>query len=150
LWDPSDMLIHGFRRYDVNSRYQLDLAVAGASATEDSLLTITKAQRTKVRDWYCIAPYLYNGSLSFARGVLEARIGRRLRIPGRSPQEDFTSYIEGVSHNWRFGQGIRTTLSVTRGWYGTDNDYLFALATLANRYGGNRQGDPIPQLASIA
>lgn len=152
LWDEKDMRVHGFRRFDVNSRYQLDLAET--ANTGDSLLTITKQQREKCRDWYAINPYLYNGNISFSRGVLEARIGKRLRIPGRSAGSDFTSYIESVSHNWRFGQGIRTSLGVTRGWHGTDDTYLKALQLLASRYGGNRQGDavatPLPAGEALA
>lgn len=144
LWDEKDMRVHGFRRFDVNSRYQLDIAAAPFA---DSMLTITKLQREKCRDWYAINPYLYNGTISFARGVLEARIGRRLLIPGA---QDFTAYIENVDHNWRFGQGIRTTLGVTRGWYGTDDEYLRALGVLASRYGGNRQGDALPLPAGVA
>ena len=143
LWDERDMREHGFRRFDINSKYQLDVRKVGQAQLDDTLLTLTKAQRERVRDWYCLNPYLWSGSISCGRGVLEARIGRRVRIPGISPSEDFTGYIEAVSHNWRFGQGIRTSLGVTRGWYGTDDEYMRALETVAARYGGNRQGDAI-------
>lgn len=152
LWNKDDMLTHGFRRYDINSRYQLDIRQAGTSGIEDSLLTLTKLQRARVRDWYCLNPYFHNGTIECARGVLEARVGRRLRIPGISEDEDFTAYIESVGHNWRFGQGTRSTLGVTRGWYGTDDSYLSALQILAVRYGGNRQGDVVvpPSIGATA
>lgn len=150
LWDKDDMLQHGFRRFDINSRYTLDVIQAGASATEDSLLTLTKLQRAQVRDWYCMNPYLYNGPIKTARGVLNARIGKRLKIPGLIPEEDFTAYIESVGHDWVFGESIKTTLGLTRGWFGTDDEYLRALQRLVARYGGNRQGDSIPPPAGLA
>ena len=144
-WDREDIDIHGLRRFDINSRYTLDVVeLANQGNTEqinDSLLTITKNQRAKIRDWYCMNPYLYNGSIELGRGEPEAHIGFRCRIPGRIPAEDFTGYIESVSHNWQFGQGIKTNLGVTRGWYGTDKDYMDTLRLLAGKYDGNRQGD---------
>jgi hypothetical protein len=133
LWDATDMLEHGFRRYDINSRYQLDLNDPLVSE-EEPLLKLTTDQRDKVRDWYALNPYFYSGTIECSRGVLEARIGKRLFVPGRDSKKDLTAYIEGVSHSWQFGRGIRSSLGITRGWYGTDQDYLDALQQIAKRY----------------
>lgn len=126
LWDKDDIFLHGLRRFDVDTHY----ATIGSD-----LLTLTTAQRAKVRDWYCINPYLYNGSLALGRGFPEIRIGTRVRIPGEQGEVDQeTYYVETVGHAWQFGQGARTNLGVTRGWIGSDNSLLDAIGLLAGRY----------------
>ncbi len=132
LWDTNDMLLHGFRRFDIMSKYRADLSAVGASDT--SLLTLTKDQRTRIRDWYAINPYLYSGNISLGHGRPDARVGMRVKIPHPSPERAETYYIEEVNHDWAFGTGIRTNLGVTRGWIGTDDTYMEALFLLNDRY----------------
>jgi hypothetical protein len=133
LWDVEDMKIHGMRRFDVNTHY---------ASTKADILTLTKGQRERIRDWYCINPYLFNGSLSLGRGFPEVRIGSRVRIPGVSEADQETYYVESVGHTWNFGPGLRTNLGVTRGWIGSDNDYLDKLGAIANRYVSAIRGVP--------
>lgn len=138
LWNSDDIIRHGLRRFDIMSRYRLDLSEVGSEG-EDALLAITKNQRLKVRDWYCLNPYLWNGSIALAIGRPDIRVGYRVRVPGASESEDMTFYVEQVGLDWQFGRGARTTLGVTRGWRGSDSSYMDALYQVADRYGGNRQ-----------
>ncbi len=132
LWDTEDMRIHGFRRFDIMSRYKADLAKT--AATDTALLTLTLGQRQKIQDWYCINPYLWSGTLGISHGRPDVRVGMRLRIPAPSEDKTETFYIEEVGHDWSLEQGIRTTFGVTRGWRGSDAQYMAALQRLAARY----------------
>ncbi len=132
LWDKEDMLIHGFRRFDIMSRYKADLTQIAAEDT--ALLTLTINQRRNVRDWYAINPYLYDGTIALAFGRPDAKVGMRLRIPASSEDRTETYYIENVSHSWRLGPGLKTTFGVTRGWIGTDATYVKAIRDLKLRY----------------
>jgi len=136
LWDTRDMLQHGFRRFDIMSKYRANLLPppVGAGAADTSLLTLTKNQRDQIRDWHVMNPYLYSGTLSLGIGRPDARVGMRARISAPSDKRVETYYIEEVSHDWNFGVGIRTNLGVTRGWIGTDEGYMDALNTLSARY----------------
>jgi hypothetical protein len=134
LWDLEDMKVHGMRRFDVDTHYCAD---------EADLITLTKHQREKIRDWYAINPYLYNGTLSLGRGFPEIRIGSRIRIPGvKGPEDQETFYVESVGHTWTFGPGARTNLGVTRGWIGSDSNYLEKLAKIAKRYTADERSLP--------
>lgn len=126
LWDKEDILRHGLRRCDVTSKY---------SAENAEILNMSSAQREKIRDWYCLNPYMLNGTIALRRAMPWVHIGERIRIPGDlSRDDDQTFYIEGVSHAWAFGTGTRTTLNVTRGWRGTDASFVDALGIVAGNY----------------
>lgn len=126
LWDKDDILRHGLRRFDVNSKY-------GAAGAE--LLNLVEQQRAIIRDWYAINPYLFNGTLNLGVGMPDIRIGSRARIPGATTADhDESYYVESVANNWQFGKGTRTSLGVTRGWRGKDEALLEAMETLAGRY----------------
>ena len=135
LWDESDILLHGLRRYDVSTKYK---AEAG------TLLALSTIQRQMARDWFAINPYLLNGTIPL--GVLrpEIHVGTRILIPGDNgdTSQDETYYVENVAHNWTFGPGGKTVLSVTRGWQGDDNSLLQAVTELAGRYRVPNIGDP--------
>ena len=127
LWDTNDIQKHGLRRYDVNSHYVTQNA---------TLLTLSTVQRCMMRDWYAINPYLYSGSMSLGHGRPEIRIGTRIRIPADNGDNtlDETYYVEGVSNTWQFGVGIRTSLTTTRGFIGTDTQLLAAIDSLNANY----------------
>jgi len=127
LWDTADIERHGLRRYDVASHYK---------AKGARLITMSTLQREMARDWYAINPYLLNGSLSLKIGRPDIRVGTRVRVPGEAGEttEDETFYVEQVDHNWVFGSGLKTTLGVTRGWKGTEDDLMRAMDDLAARY----------------
>jgi hypothetical protein len=126
LWDKDDILRHGLRRFDVQSKY---------GSKDAEMLNIAEKQREMVRDWYCLNPYHLNGTLELGVLFPDVRIGSRARVPGAvSENDDETYYIESVSHNWAYGKGGRTSLGVTRGWRGTEDSLIEALETLRDRY----------------
>jgi len=127
LWSSQDIFRHGMRRYDMMSRYK---------ARNANLATLSATQRHMLRDWYAINPYLYNGEINLAVGRPDIRVGTRVRIPADAGETslDETFYVEGVTHNWVFGQGIRTTLRVTRGWFGADDTLMDAIEQLVDQY----------------
>jgi hypothetical protein len=126
LWDKDDILRHGLRRYDVQSKY----TDPGAD-----FLTMIEQQRAISRDWYAINPYLLNGTIELGIGMPDIRIGSRAVIPGaRSEQENEQYYIESVTHNWQYGMGTKTSLGVTRGWRGTDDSLTSAISSATALY----------------
>lgn len=127
LWSSQDIFRHGMRRYDIMSRYK---------ARDGALATLSAVQRHIARDHYAINPYLYNGEISLAVGRPDIRVGTRVRIPADAGEASLpeTFYVEGVTHNWVFGQGIRTTLRVTRGWFGDDESLMDAIEELVDQY----------------
>jgi hypothetical protein len=131
LWDKNDIEAHGLRRFDLTTSYvSMDPAVA-------------EQLRERVRDWYCLNPYLLNGTFTTGVGRPDIRVGGRLRIPGQYGEEDQeTYYIESIQHNWAFGQGIRTTGGITRGWRGTDDSLLRALGKKAFDYAPGAEAQP--------
>lgn len=112
LWKPDDMLHHGQRMFDVNSKYITRV---------NTLQGLNDDLRGLVRDWYCVNPYLLNGTITLACGRPDIRIGTVVRIPGDSGEDDQeTFYVETVNHAFTMPRGTRTTLNVTRGWQGSD------------------------------
>jgi hypothetical protein len=125
LWDKESIRRHGLRRFDVSSKY-------GSKAAD--LLNIAEQQRAIIRDWYCMNPYLLSGTLELGRLMPDVRIGCRVRIPGRNDNEsEETYYIEGVDNVWQPARSA-TTLSVTRGWIGTEDQYLETLQNVVDQY----------------
>jgi murein DD-endopeptidase MepM/ murein hydrolase activator NlpD len=69
------------------------------------------ARWTLMQDhWYQHNLEYVSGTITM-RGAPEIRVGYRLDLPDRN----CSYYIEGVSHNWTYGQPMTTTLHVTRG-----------------------------------
>lgn len=125
LWDPEGIKRHGLRKFEVQSRY----------LTEDNdLFGMSQSQRLLVRDWHCLNPYLFNGTIALGRLYPDIRLGMRLRVTGEEPERQTTYYVEEVGHTWSLPQGGRTTVGVTRGFRGTDAQYLQALQKQVNRY----------------
>lgn len=125
LWNPNDMRRHGQRMFDVNSKY---------GATVNDLLSLSEEMRGLVRDWYCLNPYLLNGTLTLGCGRPDIRIGNVVRVPGQSEKDQETFYVESVSHNWGLPRGARTSLGVTRGWVGSDSTYVNMLYEMRKDY----------------
>jgi len=133
LYDGDSIRRHGMRRMDIQ------LGVRTNPAYSLDYTTMVKHMRYLLRDWYCLNPYLYSGTIELAHGRPDIKIGCRVRIPGAAlannqEQPSETYYVETVDNIWQFGSGARTILGVTRGWLGTDNSYLDALSTVAGRY----------------
>ena len=100
-----------------------------------SLARFTNFQRTQLCDWFSLNPVFLNGTLPLARGFPDIRVGTRVRVLGEEgPEDDVTYYVEGISHNWSLQQGMRTTLTVTRGWRGTDDSLKAAIDKARSRF----------------
>lgn len=126
LVDFDSMRKHGMRRFDVQSAMspdQLDFS------------RLCEQQRRIARDWHCLDPYFLSGSMTLGQGRPDIKIGCRVRVPGPKGEVDQeTYYCESVGHNWVFGQGIKTTLGLTRGWIGSDWSLMEALQKISGRY----------------
>lgn len=130
LIDKESVKRHGIRRMDIQSNVTPDL---------QDFNVFARAQRNFLRDWYCMNSYYLSGTISLAHGRPDIKIGNKLSIPGTilSPtniEGEETYYIESVINNWQAGTGTRTTAGVTRGWIGTDAEYLAALTKVTARY----------------
>jgi hypothetical protein len=126
LWYVDDIKIHGLRRFDLSTNY---LAKEGKS------LGMALALRERARDWYCLNPYFYSGSLSLTHGRPDIHKGAKVRVPGaRGVDEDETYYVEGIDQEWTFGRGLRTGLTVTRGWIGQESGLVSAVNAIGSLY----------------
>lgn len=125
LWDKQEIFRHGLRRFDVQSKYQ---------PANANLLNLVTGQRELIRYWYCLNPYLLSGSLELAMGRPDIKIGTRVIVPGTKDRPEEQYYVEQVSHSWQLVQGMRTSLGVTRGWRGTDDELLIALSNASVGY----------------
>lgn len=134
IYDKYDIKKHGMRRMDIQSMQQ--------PAEGVDVLEMLQQLRYIARDWYCLNHYFLNGTINLGLGRPDIKVGTRVRIP--SNNSVITFYVERINHNWSFGIGTRTNLTVTRGWTGSDDSYLEALDTVIKRY------DKEPQLISEA
>lgn len=125
LWDPLDVRRHGLRRFDVQSRYLV---------AANDILSMSSFQRRRIRDWHCLNPYLFSGTIQLGRVYPGIRIGQRVHVKGPSEEDDVLYYVEEVSHTWEQQAGGRTKLGVTRGWRGPEREILAAIETQAQRY----------------
>lgn len=128
LWNRTSIEEHGLRRMDVNTRY----------ISPEPPWDIGTPLRKRLLELHCLNPYLWGGSLALAHGRPEIKVGCRVRVPGTEPSgaDQQTYYVEGVQNQWTFGQGIRTTLALGRGWIGSDADLLQAMDLEISQYEG--------------
>ena len=125
LWDPADIERHGLRSFNIDSRY--------LSESPD-LFTLTESLRKRARDYHCLNPRLLSGTLNLVRWRPDIRIGYRVRIRDADPSHEIWAYVESVTQKWSLSGGGRTSLSVTRGWRGTEQANLDAVLQSASRY----------------
>lgn len=128
LYDKEGIKRHGFRRMDVQSRQVPDEKAL-------AFKTMADTQRRLIRDWYCLNPYLLNGSVELAVGRPDIKVGTRVRVPatvGEGSEESY--YVEQIGHSWTFGSSVKTSLGVVRGWQGDDDSYRDALKEMSKRY----------------
>lgn len=158
LLNRSSVEEHGMRRLDATSRYisaheewstikdvqlfpGLDYTRTFARTLADLdrnnavYITMARSYRRMVRDFHCLNHTLSNGNVLLSRGRPEIRVGSRIEITGTG--EPLTAYVEGVTHRWQLESGVRTALTVTRGWEGTDESYVAALQQEIALYTGD-------------
>ncbi len=90
--------------------------------------------RDIVRDLHCMNHLLQTGEISLNHGRPEVRIGTRFRIAGATEDTQFTCYVEGVQHDWNYATGLRTSLTVSHGWQGSDTSYVNKLRECIDRF----------------
>lgn len=75
------------------------------------------SSRRQLARWALLQDHWYQHNLEYVsgniemRGAPEIRVGYRLDLPDRN----MSFYVEGVSHQWSYGQPMTTVLQVTRG-----------------------------------
>lgn len=75
------------------------------------------SSRRQLARWALLQDHWYQHNLEYVsgsiemRGAPEIRVGYRLDLPDRN----LSFYVEGVSHQWSYGQPMTTVLQVTRG-----------------------------------
>lgn len=132
LRDNNSISKHGIRRYITSTDW------VPQGVFDEYVQRINRI----ARDWYAVNPYLLSGRGSFGSGRPDIRIGTRLVIPGDEPAKNEQYYIEQVDHNWSFGPGLRTNVSLTRGFRGTEKEYFELIEKIAGQY--VEPGQPTP------
>lgn len=138
LIDRDSIKYHGWRRMDIQSNVVPDPENPELYGGPD-VNNLCSYQRQLLRDWYCMNPYLLSGTFVLGHGRPDIKIGNKMSIPGgvlnpTDVEADETYYVESVTNSWQAGMGIRTSVGVTRGWVGTDAEYLTTLSKVADRY----------------
>jgi hypothetical protein len=100
-----------------------------------------------ITSWYGLNHEWLNGSVNLSFLLGEARAGHRLLIQGDAPEDQTQAYIEGVSHSWKFPTGATTSLSVTRGFIGTDVQLIEAVASKEAKFDRPVEAPPDPGTA---
>lgn len=124
LWDEADIELRGLKQFNVESKY---------TTLKSDLPGMAAEQRWQALCFHALNPYMLNGTIALGRARPDIRVGTRLRIPNDDPARQETYYVESVDHEWKLGSG-KTSLGVTRGWIGTEQSYLAALAVMTARY----------------
>jgi hypothetical protein len=137
LLDRESIARHGVRKLDYYTNY---------IATDGNDSDVAKMQREKLMDWFALNPYFYNGNLPLGHGRPDIRIGTKILIPGQEGPDptafDEVYYVEGVSHTWEPAPvGMRTTLTVTRGWLGGDRGLIRAHWDVRKEYKTAKRAD---------
>lgn len=125
---------HGSRRTDIKTAYDVT-EVNTRSA--NIFLDIT-------RDFNSLNHLLLTGTIDLTVPRPEIRPGSRVRIlrgDGALERAE-TYYVEGVRHSWSNGLagGMKTSLTVTHGFRGTDQQYRDAVSRAAARWVDLRAG----------
>lgn len=135
LMDQEDMRYRGPRPMTMRSRYHADLSQGGSDDT------LAATQRRILRDWHCLNPYLYSGTIDLATLRPGIRIGTRAcvtenptHLSGSDAERDLTYYVEEVGHRWVAPGRGTTKLSVTRGYQGDDETFYQDLERARGRY----------------
>jgi murein DD-endopeptidase MepM/ murein hydrolase activator NlpD len=77
----------------------------------------TPSTRRLLARWALLNDHWYQHNLEYLSGVIEMRGAPEIRAGYRLDLIDrnMSFYVEGVSHNWAYGQPMTTTLHVSRG-----------------------------------
>ena len=125
ILDAEDVHRYGLRRWE----RQIDFAGVGKTGDGTAWGREIEDWITLIASWYGLNHEWLNGSVNFPFLLGEARPGYRLLIQGDAPEDATQASIERVSHTWKFPVGASTSLSVSRGFIGGDQQLIEAVAT---------------------
>lgn len=136
-WNKEDIKRRGMRTYQQKTQFH--------SRGDGSLGRFYKEDRLiwqqLLIDWFAPAPYLRQGSIRIKVMLPEVRIGHKIVIvPNDNPDQAEQFYVEGVQHDFSSSQDGRTPLDcstsliLTRGYKGTDEDLYKATKTLSEKF----------------
>jgi hypothetical protein len=128
--DQLDAQVAGLRRWERT----IDFAGIGSTGTGVSWGEEIKTWETLLQSWYGLNHEWLNGSVNFNFILAEARIGYRLIMQGKADEDTTQAYIEGVSTSWRYPSGGTTSLSLTRGFIGSDAELVRAVKAKQERF----------------
>jgi len=123
---------HGIRPYNETTKYLM--AVEGGGLEDER-----RAWQQLIVDWYAPNPYLLSGTVTIDAMVPEIQIGSRFILDTGDPTTTLQFYVEGVDHGFRWapssgGPSSSTTLMLTRGFRGSDKDYLKMVQAISKQY----------------
>lgn len=133
LWDKDDIRRNGLRIFDQSTGF-----IHGASRSD-----WMEGRRSWIRllaDWWAPSPYLRSGTLSSRAMLPEVRVGNRVILTSGNPQTDEQAYVQAVNLSYsappsaNAGRRSITTLTLTRGFVGTDQQLLNATKALSARF----------------
>jgi hypothetical protein len=94
--------------------------LTGLTASLVNEIDIFKAFLAQLYDYY-YANHLYESGTIECTGVLEAELGKVMRIlPSKKGEKTRIYYVEGYEHSWTFPGTWRTIFTLTRGQWFTD------------------------------
>jgi hypothetical protein len=132
IWSRDAIQTHGIRPWQQNVRY-----VAKDGTAQGEWVNERKIWQRLLADWYGCNPYLGNGSLGAGILVPEAKVGMRVKYDTGAEKTSEHYYLEGVENKYTFtraGHSGKTGLTVTRGWPGSDKDYLDMVTKAGKNY----------------
>jgi hypothetical protein len=146
LWDLEDIRIHGLRSLYYTTPYLIDLYTA--MKEDKDYIELIEIYRERLRDFGCLGADYFSGTVEFAYGRPDIRVGGKLKIQGGAlyqatllttdtvPTEEKVEiyYIDQVTHSWSPVRGMRTGLTLTRGVRGPDSTRIKMLSSKIQGY----------------
>jgi hypothetical protein len=130
MFNAESISTHGIRPFQQETKYI-------SSGGQGDWIEEVKGWMALLVDWYGPNPYFLNGSVGIGTMFPEIKIGQRLRIDVGEERSSETYYVEGLTHQWRFGPtGARgqSTFNVTRGIIGDDGDAVQMIRDVSNKF----------------
>lgn len=128
VWKTDDIAKHGIRRLDVETNY-----VVPDLGNNEGVDKLAEIYRERLRDFHAPNHLWLDGQMTLPSGRPDIRIGTRLFVLGPDERVTESYYVESVEHNWTYGH-MTTTLGLSHGWIGSDDDLLKELRRVWSRY----------------
>jgi len=133
---------YGLKKFHKVYEFDMVSSTSVKGGEPQSAVKLFKAFMVQLYDQN-FANHLYETGTIETTGVLEAELGKALRIlPDKgasTPERIF--YIQGYEHEWKFQNTWRTTFSVTHGQFKTDDSNIFIDVIDDNRDFGKQDSD---------